>query len=294
MRELNYQYKVIEENNINGHIILKVEDSVYNKIVFMELYKEISSSDWDLGYKLEDEMKVLKKSKEITDFFINDDYSSDKKSYYKIYDDENQINKPKNNEIKESNPEIDLVNDNKKELPNTPPLSSMEKANDSLKKAMDSFKEINTSSNEPNKELEFIDEFPHLNYLKQKDAKREKIFISIVMITSIVITLSVIIFTLIKNSNDNEVIKSSYENGIEFFKKKKYSLSVGYLRNSCDYNKNKDACFIVASMYYEYKITTSNNNERALNYYKTGCSLGDSRSCKRIESWFGKKGKLQK
>jgi len=86
MKELNYQYKIIEEKSINGKNILKVKDDIYDKIIFMEIYKKVSSDDWDESNTAEQEIGKLKESDVISDYFVNDDYSNNLKTFYKIYE----------------------------------------------------------------------------------------------------------------------------------------------------------------------------------------------------------------
>ncbi len=87
MKELNYQYKIIEEKNINGKNILKIKDDIYDKTIFMEIYKITDSNDWDESNEAEQEIGKLKDSGKISDYFVNDDYSSGVKTFYKIYED---------------------------------------------------------------------------------------------------------------------------------------------------------------------------------------------------------------
>ncbi len=86
MKELNYQYKIIEERNINGKNILKIKDDIYDKTIYMEIYTTTDSSDWDKSNEAEREIGKLKDEGKISDYFINDDYSAGVKTFYKIYE----------------------------------------------------------------------------------------------------------------------------------------------------------------------------------------------------------------
>ena len=85
--QLNYQYEIIERKMIYNVEILKVNDSIYNKIVFMELYKENNFNNWDLNSKIEEELKEFKSNYEIFDYFIYDDFELNLKLFYKIFED---------------------------------------------------------------------------------------------------------------------------------------------------------------------------------------------------------------
>ncbi len=101
MQLLNNKYKLISQ----------IERNIYNAIninttqkVIIYTYKAIAPSDWNLGKKINEELRKSKLNNEIIDFFYRDDPKTNKKIFYKVNFTQEEIDKLKdssnNNEIK--------------------------------------------------------------------------------------------------------------------------------------------------------------------------------------------------
>lgn len=244
MKELNSQCKIIEETNVNGRLILKVKDSVYYKIVFMELYAELKPDDSDTSNKLENEIRELKEQGVISDYFINDDFSSGVKYFYKIYD------------------EFDFD-------------SSLDKNSDKVveniaQKEVGEYTPIDSS---------------HINQNKINKKKIGKVVTIVFLIIAGIVGNN--IYKKLRGTQTMEKIKhkfsikSDYDKGINYFKKRQYYKAEHYLKTSCNLDKNKKACYKLAVIYEQRKVLKTNANNLALKFYKKSCKFGYKNACKK-------------
>ncbi len=95
--KLNEKYELTEKIESDKKNLYKGKDLFNDIDIFIEPYKEISASDWTSGGKLNEDLRMLKLSQSIDDYFYTDNKQKKTKIFYKVYIDNPLIVKSENN-----------------------------------------------------------------------------------------------------------------------------------------------------------------------------------------------------
>ncbi len=83
--KLNEKYELIEKVKSNKKKLYRAKDLFNDIEIFIEPYQEISASDWTMGGKINEELRKLKLSTAIDDYFYTDNKEKKTKIFYKVY-----------------------------------------------------------------------------------------------------------------------------------------------------------------------------------------------------------------